>query len=244
MGDLSLKGIVRVFRKEVPDHRIDPSNFSVLELRLEGKGIHGYVIEKSLRSNLENWARIGIGAHFREDCGDHNPISQYSLYTQVWTHITMEVLLVSSDINKADLRNLMPPWIDGIRLVWSINNSWSATSAGELTCRFTFDVRFVTEKTEYTGWAVQVQRCPTSTCNENSAHWFDTTTGFIAAHEFGHFLGFKDEYVDINRCPDRNPVDTHTIMDNTQTSPVNEIALPSRFMQPFAKNIESDIVHR
>ena len=47
--------------------------------------------------------------------------------------------------------------------------------------------------------------------------WDTSDTGNVAAHEFGHMLGHPDEYADA-ACPNRNPVNTGTVMDdNTET---------------------------
>jgi hypothetical protein len=48
-------------------------------------------------------------------------------------------------------------------------------------------------------------------------------------------FGLVDEYVDPN-CPNRNPVNTGTIMDNCSPTIV------ARFMTVFARAIQSNIV--
>jgi hypothetical protein len=73
---------------------------------------------------------------------------------------------------------------------------------------------------------------------ENLGRWFNKTNGSVAAHEFGHLLGKKDEYqpADPNECPIRNSVNTGTIMDH------NSRCFPDRLMTQFATAIDSQIV--
>jgi bacillopeptidase F (M6 metalloprotease family) len=66
--------------------------------------------------------------------------------------------------------------------------------------------------------------------------WDTEDNGAIAAHEFGHMLGNPDEYTD-RVCPNRNPVNTGTIMDD------NTANIPDRMMKRFADNIGSTVVN-
>jgi bacillopeptidase F (M6 metalloprotease family) len=58
----------------------------------------------------------------------------------------------------------------------------------------------------------------------------------VAAHEFGHLIGNKDEYQAEGECRGRDPINTGTIMDN------NTDNVPARMMQRFADNIGSNVV--
>lgn len=60
----------------------------------------------------------------------------------------------------------------------------------------------------------------------------------MAAHEFGHLLGLKDEYTpsDPAECSIRNAVNTGTVMDR------NAACFPARLMTRFAGNIGWKIV--
>jgi hypothetical protein len=49
-------------------------------------------------------------------------------------------------------------------------------------------------------------------------------------------LGLVDEYSEDPPCPDRDPVDTGTVMDN------NSNDVPAYMMTKFAENIDSDVV--
>jgi bacillopeptidase F (M6 metalloprotease family) len=92
-----------------------------------------------------------------------------------------------------------------------------------------FDVQWVNDNPDYT------VRVRVGLARSNVRTWDTKDTGFVAAHEFGHMIGLADEYVDPN-CPERNPVDTGTIMYVT----VNDVA--SRMMQRIANNIGSNVV--
>ncbi len=46
----------------------------------------------------------------------------------------------------------------------------------------------------------------------NVFFWDTQDTGDVAAHEFGHHLGLKDEYLDALFAPSRSPVNTGTVM--------------------------------
>ena len=68
------------------------------------------------------------------------------------------------------------------------------------------------------------------------SNWDTNDTGGVAAHEFGHMLGHVDEYPENPPCPDRDPVNTGTVMDNNSNN------VPSRLMNRFANNIGSNVV--
>jgi hypothetical protein len=59
----------------------------------------------------------------------------------------------------------------------------------------------------------------------NAGTWYVADSGAVAAHEFGHLIGFHDEYPD-PQCPNRSPVNTGTIMDDTS-------GVVARLIQPF-----------
>ena len=66
----------------------------------------------------------------------------------------------------------------------------------------------------------------------NLGLWHTDDSGDVASHEFGHLLGHPDEYSD-DRCPDRDPVDTGTVMDDN-----TEVVL--RHCRPFCERLGQD----
>jgi hypothetical protein len=61
-------------------------------------------------------------------------------------------------------------------------------------------------------------------------HWDTLDEGHDVAHEYGHMLGKFDEYVDVD-APDREPVNTGTVMDDESLS-----FSPRQFTR-FAQNL-------
>ena len=67
----------------------------------------------------------------------------------------------------------------------------------------------------------------------NLSLWHTDDSGDVASHEFGHLLGHPDEYSEDDVCPNRNPVDTGTVMDdNTE--------VVSRLCRPFCDRLSQD----
>jgi len=51
--------------------------------------------------------------------------------------------------------------------------------------------------------------------HENMLHWYETTDSETAAHEFGHLIGNRDEYVDAGAGPGRM-IDNGSVMGNVR----------------------------
>lgn len=149
-------------------------------------------------------------------------------FEQTWSHIIIRIRLnPDAGISDATMNTLRDTWRNGIQTTWS--NRWGVGRSGEMTCRLTFEVQWVTTNQHHT---VRVRPGPE---RSNMTTWDTQDTGAVAAHEFGHMLGLVDEYSDSN-CPGRSPVNTGTIMDN------NSNVVPDRMMTRFANNIGSNVV--
>lgn len=222
MPDLSVKGIARRYGGRAAPFLLR----EVFGIPSEGA---------VLRPILESMAREEYSFDYIENCGTRN-YGGTAKFTQIWTHIVVRINLNFDTAIPNTTRNTqMTTWRDTIQRFWSLK--WGCSNSGEATCRLTFEVQWTSDSSHHT---VRVTPCIAgSSCRENSGRWFDNTMGSTAAHEFGHLLGLKDEYNptwDPTECPNRNPVDTGTIMDS------NVQCFPARLMTRFADNIESQIV--
>ena len=70
----------------------------------------------------------------------------------------------------------------------------------------------------------------------DEGNWYVMDPPGVATHEFGHMLGFPDEYQDDDLCPGRSPVGTGTVMDN------NSNFVPQRLIQFIPDAIGTTIV--
>jgi hypothetical protein len=178
---------------------------------------------KTLRPRAESLARQEIHYRFAECI--YGAIARYE---QTWSHVYVRIeLKPDAGIPDVTMATLQTTWENAIEDIWS--NRWCIGRAGEIACPLTFDVEWVTHHPHHTV-RVRVGSLPT-----NEALW-DTEDGAgVVAHEFGHMLGHPDEYVDSN-CPDRDPVNTETIMDRRGED------VPARLMQRLADNVGSNVV--
>jgi Immune inhibitor A peptidase M6, catalytic domain len=212
MRDLSLKGVARRYRGIT-------SGFSVAEDIFDGP-FSGSV---SLRSRLQSLARAEHSFDVSECV-----YGWTAAFEQTWTHIRIRIELdPDAGITNATMNTLRTNWQNGIESTWS--DRWGCGREGELTCPLTFEVQWVAADAHHT---VRVRQGPAQT---NMTTWDTSDSGNVAAHEFGHMLGHPDEYSSAT-CPDRDPVDTGTVMDN------NSANVPARLMTRFADNLGSAVV--
>jgi hypothetical protein len=118
-------------------------------------------------------------------------------YHQDGTQITVRIRLQpDADVDAAALAVCRSRWESGI------DGAWSNQPVG---CNVTLQVSFVSSGEHL---AVTVKR---GDGRSNLTLWHTADSGRVVAHEIGHLLGNPDEYEDVN-CPDRNPVNTGSIM--------------------------------
>ncbi len=207
MNHLSVKGVSRRYLNLT-------GNISVRnDILTEG--------DSSLRSRLEDIAREAISFSVSECIFDWT-----ARYQQTWSHILIRIRLNPDDgISNATINNLRTTWEQTIEQFWS--DKWGTNRVGELFCPFTFEVLWINQDQHHT---VRI-RIGTSQTRSNMTTWHTNDNGNVAAHEYGHMLGHVDEYSD-GDCPDRDPVNTGTIMDN------NTETIPSRLIRRFADRLE------
>jgi hypothetical protein len=211
MNDLSLRGVARQYGSIT-------GGFSVVQDIFGGPAPGS----RSLRARLEDMARQELSFSVSECI-----YIWTAAFEQTWTHIRVRIRLnPDAGITAATMNTLRTTWENGIENTWS--NVWGCGRAGEITCRLTFEVQWVTSNEHH---AVRVRPGPE---RSNMTTWDTSDTGAVAAHEFGHMQGNPDEYTDAT-CPARNPVNTGTIMDN------NSATIPDRMMTRFADNIGSTV---
>ena len=129
-------------------------------------------------------------------------------YIRTINHVDVQIRLNwESSISKKKRRELKKRWTKGIIEKWS--NKYNCRGAN-----MTLGVHWITgSSTNY----IHDVKVHNKLKHESSATDFDIgDTGAVAAHEVGHMLGLKDEYVSKNgKCPNRKPVKTGTVMDKT-----------------------------
>ena len=214
MNDLSLKGVARRYGGITGGFSVVGGIF----------GVSSITGSRSLRSKLESMARKGHSFSVSECI-----FGWTAAFEQTWTHISIRIRLnPDSGISNATMNSLRTTWRNGIVNTWS--HRWGCGRSGELACRLSFEVQWITTNQHHT---VRVRPGPE---RSNMGTWDTNDTGGVAAHEFGHMHGLVDEYPEDPPCPGRSPVNTGTVMHNNSNN------VPSRMMTRFASNIGSSVV--
>lgn len=129
------------------------------------------------------------------------------------------------DVTADEIATLRLTWEQGIEDTWS-NRFQLVKTAGNCVCcpaySVEIDVQFVDSSPHH------VVRVRTGPARSNMTTWDTADSGGTAAHEFGHMLGFPDEYPDDN-CPDRVVTTDGSIMRSTAGS------VRPRHYEPFAR---------
>ncbi len=148
-------------------------------------------------------------------------------FRQQGTHVTARIRLnPDSDVSASLFDTVKDRWKRGIENKWSYRFACCRRPGCSEACVLTFEVQWVTSNQHLT---VRVKK---GGGRSNLGLWHTDDSGDVASHEFGHLLGHPDEYND-SACPNRNPVNTGTVMDdNTQ--------VVQRLCQPFCDRISQD----
>lgn len=148
-------------------------------------------------------------------------------FRQKGTHIMARIQLnPDSDVSAALLEEVKVRWKYGIESKWSYRLACCNRPNCTSPCALTFAVEWVTRNPHL---EVRVKKGSGQT---NLGLWHTDDSGDVASHEFGHLLGHPDEYED-DRCPDRSPVNTDTVMDdNTE--------VVERLCRPFCDRLGQD----
>jgi hypothetical protein len=114
--------------------------------------------------------------------------------------VTVRIRLIPQTGVTTPLATLQTRWRSGIITKWS--DKFGCMGAMP---NLTFDVQWVAAGEHH---AVTVRP---GSGRSNMTTWYEGDDGDTAAHEFGHMLGMRDEYVD-PQCPGRSPINTGTVM--------------------------------
>jgi hypothetical protein len=142
-------------------------------------------------------------------------------FVQQGTNISARIELDPDDDVSADLLSeVKGRWKRGIEDKWSYR-------FGCASCALTFQVIWTDSNPH------KVVRVKKGSGRSNLGLWHTDDSGNVASHEFGHLLGHPDEYDESDVCPDRNPVNTGTVMDDN-TEVVQRLCTPfcDRLGQP------------
>jgi hypothetical protein len=148
-------------------------------------------------------------------------------FRQTGTHVAARIQLnPDSDVSASLLDDVMQRWKRGIEDKWSYRFACCQRPGCTSACALTFEVQWVASNAH-----LQV-RVKKGGGRSNLGLWHTDDSGDVASHEFGHLLGHPDEYGDA-ACPNRNPVNTGTVMDdNTE--------VVQRLCTPFCNRLSQD----
>jgi hypothetical protein len=141
-------------------------------------------------------------------------------FLQQGTHITARIQLnPDPDVSASLLQEVQDRWKRGIEDKWSYRFSCCQRPGCTSPCALTFEVQWTSDRPHL---VVRVQR---GGGRSNLSLWHTDDSGDVASHEFGHLLGHPDEYSEPSVCPNRNPVNTGTVMDDN-TEVVQRLCKP------------------
>jgi hypothetical protein len=148
-------------------------------------------------------------------------------FRQKGSHIVARIQLnADADVSSSLLETVKERWKKGIENKWSYRFACCQRPGCTGACALTFEVQWVTSNPHL---MVRVKK---GSGRSNLGLWHTDDSGDVASHEFGHLLGHPDEYSD-STCPNRNPVNTGTVMDdNTE--------VVQRLLQPACDRISED----
>jgi hypothetical protein len=149
-------------------------------------------------------------------------------FRQEGTHITARIQLnPDADVSADLLAEVKDRWKRGIEDKWSYRFACCQRPGCTSPCALTFEVIWTDDDPHL---QVRVKR---GDGRSNLGLWHTDDSGDVASHEFGHLMGHPDEYAEPDVCPNRNPVDTGTVMDdNTE--------VVKRLCDPFCSRLSED----
>jgi hypothetical protein len=141
-------------------------------------------------------------------------------FYQAGTHVIARIQLNwDAGIPAATRTMLMNTWRTGIVTEWSNRFACCFDPCCMKRRNVTFDAQWANNNPHH------VIRVRVGPGQSNSGLWDTLDTAAVAAHEFGHLIGFADEYASTT-CPSRNPVSTGTVMDDNA-------GMVQRLIEPF-----------
>jgi hypothetical protein len=149
-------------------------------------------------------------------------------FRQQGTHIAARIELnPDSDVSASLLDEVKARWKRGIEDKWSYRFACCQRPDCTSACALTFEVQWTSDNPHLT---VRVKK---GGGRSNLGLWHTDDSGDVASHEFGHLMGHPDEYAEEDVCPNRNPVNTGTVMDdNTE--------VVERLCTPFCNRLSQD----
>jgi hypothetical protein len=149
-------------------------------------------------------------------------------FLQEGTHITARIQLnADSDVSASLLDEVKDRWKRGIEQKWSYRFACCMRPGCTSPCALTFEVQWTSTNPH------RIVRVKRGGGRSNLGLWHTDDSGDVASHEFGHLLGHPDEYAEPAVCPNRNPVGTGTVMDDT-----TEVV--QRLCSPFCDRLNQD----
>jgi hypothetical protein len=149
-------------------------------------------------------------------------------FLQQGTQVTARIQLnPDADVSASLLQEVQDRWKRGIEDKWAYRFSCCQRPDCTSPCALTFEVQWTSDRPHL---MVRVQK---GGGRSNLSLWHTDDSGDVASHEFGHLLGNADEYSEPSVCPNRNPVNTGTVMDDN-----TEVVL--RLCSPLCTRLSED----
>jgi hypothetical protein len=186
---------------ELPPYaNLDPDVMKRLESEL-GKSDYAQAVQMLNRLATDRTQFKYTEQHLEKDPGKSTYHEQtFSLdadYEIKYTHADVAVIVYIGLIGEPTTSSERERWLGGIQDAW--NNKFHFENDHRL--RLTFEPVFTTGGAPHTVIihkpGAKWTNCAlesSGACREDGGDWFNDTDGDVAAHEFGHLIGLKDEY--------------------------------------------------
>jgi hypothetical protein len=183
-----------------PFVNVDPNVMKGLQSEL-GKSEYDQVVQMLNRLATDRPQFSYTEQHLERDPGKptyHE--QQFSLnadYEIQYTHADVAVIVRIGLSGAPTTSSERERWLEGIQDAW--NHKFHFENDHRL--RLTFEPVFITGAAPHTvtihAPGTKWPNCATKSsgaCRADGGNWFNDTDGDVAAHEFGHLIGLKDEY--------------------------------------------------